>query len=63
VVCRVCCTAGDHSGDQPCNTSSTCAKTVRRERALGSRRIPTMAIVVQPLDPAWLVEIEAIAVA
>ncbi|HZX88288.1 MAG TPA: RidA family protein [Reyranella sp.] len=39
------------------------ANGAARERALGSRRIPTTAIVVQTLDPAWLVEIEAIAVA
>ena len=35
------------------------ANGAARERALGSRRIPTTAIVVQTLDPAWLVEIEA----
>ena len=39
------------------------ANGAARERALGSRRIPTTAIVVQTLDPAWLVEVEAIAVA
>jgi 2-iminobutanoate/2-iminopropanoate deaminase len=39
------------------------ANGAARERALGSRRVPTTAIVVQTLDPAWLVEIEAIAVA
>jgi enamine deaminase RidA (YjgF/YER057c/UK114 family) len=32
-----------------------------RIAALGDRRIPTTAIVVQTLDPTWLVEIEAIA--
>lgn len=32
-----------------------------RVAALGNRRIPTTAIVVQTLDPSWLVEIEAIA--
>lgn len=32
-----------------------------RLAALGDRRVPTTAIVVQTLDPAWLVEIEAIA--
>jgi enamine deaminase RidA (YjgF/YER057c/UK114 family) len=32
-----------------------------RIAALGDRRIPTTAIVVQTLDPSWLVEIEAIA--
>lgn len=34
-----------------------------RNVALGDRRIPTTTIVVQTLDPSWLVEIEAIAVA
>jgi 2-iminobutanoate/2-iminopropanoate deaminase len=43
--------------------SYAAANGAARERALGSRRIPTTAIVVQTLDPAWLVEIEAIAVA
>ena len=33
-----------------------------RIAALGDRRIPTTAIVVQTLDPTWMVEIEAIAV-
>ena len=32
-----------------------------RLKALGDRRVPTTAIVVQTLDPSWLVEIEAIA--
>jgi 2-iminobutanoate/2-iminopropanoate deaminase len=39
------------------------ANGAARERALGSRRIPATAIIVQTLDPAWLLEIEAIAVA
>ncbi|MEM9344682.1 MAG: RidA family protein [Pseudomonadota bacterium] len=34
-----------------------------RVRALGFRRVPTTAIVVQTLDPSWLVELEVIAVA
>lgn len=34
-----------------------------RVRALGGRIIPTTAIVVQTLDPRWLVELEVIAVA
>lgn len=34
-----------------------------RLRAMGSRRVPTTAIVVGTLDPTWLVEIEVIAVA
>lgn len=38
------------------------ANGAARERALGARRIPTTAIVVQTLDPAWLVELEVIAV-
>ena len=32
-----------------------------RVRALGGRAIPTTAIVVQRLDPNWLVELEVIA--
>lgn len=32
-----------------------------REKALGGRMVPTTAIVVTPLDPSWLVEIEVIA--
>lgn len=39
------------------------ANGAAREKALGARRVPTTAIVVQTLDPKWLVEIEAIAVA
>ena len=34
-----------------------------RVRALGAHRVPTTAIVVQTLDPTWLVELEVIAVA
>lgn len=34
-----------------------------RLKALGDRRVPTTAIVVETLSPEWLVEIEAIAVA
>jgi len=34
-----------------------------RLQALGDRRVPTTAIVVQTLMPEWLVEIEVIAVA
>jgi len=34
-----------------------------RIEALGDRRIPTTAIVVQTLQPEWLVELEIIAVA
>jgi enamine deaminase RidA (YjgF/YER057c/UK114 family) len=34
-----------------------------RLKALGDRRIPTTAIVVQTLTPEWLVEIEVIAAA
>lgn len=34
-----------------------------RERALGSRRVPTTAVVVQTLSPDWLVEIEVVAMA
>lgn len=32
-----------------------------RKAALGGRAVPTTAIVVQTLDPEWLVEIEVIA--
>ena len=32
-----------------------------REKALGGRVVPTTAIVVTPLDPYWLVEIELVA--
>lgn len=32
-----------------------------RLRVLGSRRVPTTAIVVETLDPRWLVEIEVVA--
>lgn len=34
-----------------------------RVQALGDRRIPTTAIVAETLQPAWLVELEAIALA
>jgi 2-iminobutanoate/2-iminopropanoate deaminase len=39
------------------------ANAAARTRALGERRIPTTAIVVQTLDPAWLIELEVIATA
>jgi 2-iminobutanoate/2-iminopropanoate deaminase len=39
------------------------ANAAARTRALGERRIPTTAIVVQTLSPDWLVEIEVIAAA
>ncbi len=34
-----------------------------RLEALGERRVPTTAIIVQTLDPRWLVEIEVLAMA
>jgi enamine deaminase RidA (YjgF/YER057c/UK114 family) len=34
-----------------------------RVEALGGRLVPTTAIVVQTLDPSWLVEIEVVAAA
>jgi enamine deaminase RidA (YjgF/YER057c/UK114 family) len=37
------------------------ASALARIRALGDRRIPTTAIVVQTLEPAWLVELEIVA--
>jgi 2-iminobutanoate/2-iminopropanoate deaminase len=37
------------------------ANAQARIRALGDRRIPTTAVVVQTLDPGWLIELEAIA--
>lgn len=37
------------------------ANQAARLEALGSRRIPTTAIVVETLEPGWLVELEAIA--
>ncbi len=33
-----------------------------RLKALGERRVPTTAIIVQTLNPEWLIEIEIIAV-
>jgi enamine deaminase RidA (YjgF/YER057c/UK114 family) len=39
------------------------ANAAARVRALGNRRIPTTAIVVQTLSADWLVEVEVIAVA
>jgi enamine deaminase RidA (YjgF/YER057c/UK114 family) len=39
------------------------ANAQARIAALGDRRIPTTAIVVQTLDPDWLVELEIIAAA
>lgn len=39
------------------------ANAAARLAALGSRRVPTTAIVVQTLSDDWLVEIEAIAAA
>ena len=32
-----------------------------RIRALGDRRIPTTAVVVETLDPGWLIELEVVA--
>ena len=39
------------------------ANAAARLRALGERRIPTTAIVVQTLDSEWLVELEVVAAA
>ena len=39
------------------------ANAAARLIALGERRIPTTAIVVQTLDSEWLVELEVIAAA
>lgn len=39
------------------------ANAQARIEALGERRIPTTAIVVQTLDPGWLIELEVIAAA
>ena len=39
------------------------AKAEARIAALGDRRIPTTAIVVQTLQPDWLIELEIIAAA
>ena len=39
------------------------ANAQARIRALGDRRIPTTAIVVQTLQPDWLIELEIIAAA
>ena len=37
------------------------ANAEARKRALGGRLVPTTAIIVQTLDPAWLVELEIVA--
>ncbi len=37
------------------------ANAAARVKALGGRPVPTTAIVVQTLDPGWLVELEVIA--
>ena len=34
---------------------------IAREKALNGRAVPTTAIVITPLDPSWLVEIEVVA--
>lgn len=39
------------------------ANAAARIKALGSRRIPTTAIIVGTLDPRWLIEIEVVAAA
>ena len=39
------------------------ANAAARLRALGDRRIPTTAIVVQTLESDWLVELEVVAAA
>jgi enamine deaminase RidA (YjgF/YER057c/UK114 family) len=39
------------------------ANAQARIRALGERRIPTTAIVVETLQPDWLIELEIIAAA
>nr|WP_062341060.1 RidA family protein [Herbidospora sakaeratensis] len=41
----------------------TGANAAARVEALGGRPVPTTAIVVQTLDPAWLVELEIVAAA
>ena len=45
------------------DASFASANGAARERALGNRRVPTTAVVVQTLAPEWMVEIEVIAVA
>jgi enamine deaminase RidA (YjgF/YER057c/UK114 family) len=37
------------------------ANAAARVAALGGRRVPTTAIVVETLEPGWLVEVEVIA--
>ena len=39
------------------------ANAAARLRALGDRRIPTTAIVVQTLEEEWLIELEVVAAA
>lgn len=46
-----------------CDPGYAEANAAARTRALGSRRIPTTAIVAQTLAADWLVEIEVIAAA
>jgi len=45
------------------DASYTEANARARVEALGGRLVPTTAIVVETLDPGWLVEIEVIAAA
>jgi 2-iminobutanoate/2-iminopropanoate deaminase len=45
------------------NASYAEANAAARLRALGDRRIPTTAIVVQTLESNWLVELEVVAAA
>jgi enamine deaminase RidA (YjgF/YER057c/UK114 family) len=45
------------------DASSAEANSRARIKALGDRRIPTTAIVVQTLEPEWLIELEIIAAA
>jgi len=45
------------------DASYAAANGAARVRALGERRVPTTAVVVQTLSPDWLLEVEAIAVA
>ena len=45
------------------NSSYAEANAQARTAALGERRIPTTAIVVQTLEPDWLVELEIVAAA
>lgn len=65
ILASACMTMGNivHPTSYLGHASHAEANAAARVAALGSRRVPTPAIVAQLLSPDWLVEIEVVAAA